>query len=531
MPRVSFAPMRKTTSLVALIMVAVTGAALAQPAGAPTERRAPPPPAPTPAPPPTPPPAFSWDSRGWQMLGEQQVSGNVDKDRITVGRYEGKFSKLTLVVLDSDLEMLEFKIVFADRTTFDPKVSQFFRENQRTRVIDLPPSENVIQRIDLKYRNLPGGGRAKVQVWGFKTGTTPPPVPPPAPAWDSRGWQMLGEQQVSGNVDKDRITVGRYEGKFSKLTLVVLDSDLEMLEFKIVFADRTTFDPKVSQFFRENQRTRVIDLPPSENVIQRIDLKYRNLPGGGRAKVQVWGFKTGTTPPPPIVWDSKGWTKLGERDVNGSVDKDRIEVGRYEGKFTKLTIVVRDSDLEMLDFAIKFGKGPEWRPANVNHYFRENQRTRVIDFPGDERVIKYIDFKYRNLPGGGRAKVEVWGQLGGGKDSKPTAFTWDQKGWTMLGERTVNGRADKDRIDVGREEGKFRRLTVVVLDSDLAMVDMEIKFGRGPTFRPDVKQDFREGSRTRVIDLPGDDRVIKWIEFKYKNLPGGGNAKVQVWAK
>lgn len=430
MTRVSFAPMRKTTSLVALFMIAVTGAALAQPAGGPLDGRKPPnkpvenaqPAQPAPPPPPAP--------------------------------------------------------------------------------------------------------------------TTPPttPAPPPAAAWDSRGWTMLGEQQVSGRVDKDSIKVGRYEGKFNKLTLVVLDSDLELLEFKIVFADRTTYDPKVSQFFRENQRTRVIDLPPSENVIQRIDLKYRNLPGGGRAKVQVWGFKTGgVTPPPPgpivVNWDSKGWTKLGERDVNGNVDKDRIEVGRYEGKFTKLTLVVRDSDLEMIDFSVKFGRGPEWRPANVNHYFRENQRTRVIDFPGDERVIKYIDFKYRNLLGGGRAKVEVWAQRGDGKDARPTNIGWDSKGWTMLGERTVNGRMDKDKIEVGREEGKFRRLTVVVLDSDLSLLDMEIKFGRGPVFKPDVRQDFREGSRTRVIDLPGDDRVIKWIEFRYKNLPGGGNAKVQVWAK
>lgn len=413
MARVSFAPMRKTISLVALFMVAVTGAALAQPAGGPNNRQPPPPPAPVRPAPPAPTPAFSWDSRGWQMLGEQQVSGNVDKDKITVGRYDGKFTKLTLVVLDSDLEMLEFKIVFTDRTTYDPKVSQFFRENQRTRVIDLPPSEPTIQRIDLKYRNLPGGGRAKVQVWGFKTGNVaPPPVRPAA-----------------------------------------------------------------------------------------------------------------------VTWDSSGWTKLGERDVNGNVDKDRIEVGRYEGKFTKLTVVVRDSDLEMLDFSIKFARGPEWRPANVNYYFRENTRTRVIDFPGDERTIKYIDFKYRNIAGGGRAKVEVWGQRDTGTTAQPT-IKWDQQGWTMLGERSVNGRrADKDRIQVARSEGKFRKLTVVVLDSDLALLGMEIKFARGPSFRPDVKQDFREGTRTRVIDLPGDDRVIKWIEFKYKNLRGGGNAKVQVWAK
>jgi hypothetical protein len=103
----------------------------------------------------------------------------------------------------------------------------------------------------------------------------------------------------------------------------------------------------------------------------------------------------------------------------------------------------------------------------------------------------------------------------------------------MLGERTVDGRrrSDRDTIEVGRAEGKFRRVTVVVLDSDLEMIDMDIKFGRGENFHPEVRQVFNEGTRTRVIDLPGDDRVIKRIEFKYKNLPGGGKARVQVWGK
>ncbi|MEO8844891.1 MAG: hypothetical protein ABI591_16620 [Kofleriaceae bacterium] len=32
----------------------------------------------------------------------------------------------------------------------------------------------------------------------------------------------------------------------------------------------------------------------------------------------------------------------------------------------------------------------------------------MIDFPGDDRSIKYIDFKYRNIPHGGHAKVQVW---------------------------------------------------------------------------------------------------------------------------
>jgi len=114
-------------------------------------------------------------------------------------------------------------------------------------------------------------------------------------------------------------------------------------------------------------------------------------------KVDTWKF------------ESKGWTKLGERTVNGKNDHDRITVGRYKGTFSKMTIVVYNSDLELTDLEVKFGKGEPWHPA-VRHLFKEGERTHVIDFPGDERILKFVDFKYGNLPGGGRAKVEVWAQ-------------------------------------------------------------------------------------------------------------------------
>jgi len=230
-------------------------------------------------------------------------------------------------------------------------------------------------------------------------------------------------------------------------------------------------------------------------------------------------------------WDSKGWIKLGEREVNGRVDHDRIEVGKADGKFTKLTLYVEKSDLELLDFEITFGNKEKWHPE-VRHTFKEGTRTRVIDLRGDERVIKSIDLKYKNLPGGGRARVEVWGwkaeSAGAGK---PAPFSWDSKGWAMLGEREVNGKVDHDRIEVGRHEGKFSKLTLVVLDSDIELLDFEVKFAKGKPWHPEVRQVFKEGSRTRVIDFPGDERTIQFIDFKYKNLPGGGRAKVQVWAK
>ena len=102
-----------------------------------------------------------------------------------------------------------------------------------------------------------------------------------------------------------------------------------------------------------------------------------------------------------------GWDKLGERVVNGGVDRDVIPVGRADGKFSQITIVVEHSSLEMFDIIVRFGDGSEFSPQ-VRHVFGENTRSRVIDLPGGRRVIRSVEFRYGNLPGGGRAQVELW---------------------------------------------------------------------------------------------------------------------------
>ncbi len=119
----------------------------------------------------------------------------------------------------------------------------------------------------------------------------------------------------------------------------------------------------------------------------------------------VIGLLSGTA---SADWDRNGWTKLGEQTVNGRVDRDTIRVGAREGKFTKLTIVVEKSELELLGFVVTFANGQKFSPA-VKHHFKENSRTRVIDLPGDERMIQKIDVTYKNVRGGGNAAIEVWG--------------------------------------------------------------------------------------------------------------------------
>jgi hypothetical protein len=280
--------------------------------------------------------------------------------------------------------------------------------------------------------------------------------------------------------------------------------------------------------------------------------------GSGGGTVVVGG---GTTPPPhrpppvvvtpppfahPVTWDKNGWELLGQASVDGKIDHDSIHVGGVEGFWDSLTLVVEDSDIELHSFVVTFANGEVW-DAKLKHFFREGQRTRLVDLPGNKgkRKIKNIDITYGNLPGGGSATVQVWGHQATGKgtdmggkppkaDEPPPTTNepaFDPTGWVLLGSQAVNGKKDHDVIKVGKKFGKFDQVTIVVSDSDIDLDDFVVTFVNGETFDPKVKHTFKEGARSRAIDVPGKDRFIKTIELKYANLPGGGKATVQVYGR
>ncbi|HUQ05262.1 MAG TPA: hypothetical protein VM261_22315 [Kofleriaceae bacterium] len=102
------------------------------------------------------------------------------------------------------------------------------------------------------------------------------------------------------------------------------------------------------------------------------------------------------------------WDKLGERWVEGRMDRDKIQVGKGDGKFVALAVVVESSSIEMYDMVVTFGDGSTWSPS-LRWVFGQGTTSRVIDLPGDARWIKKVEFRYGNLPGGGKAQVELWG--------------------------------------------------------------------------------------------------------------------------
>jgi hypothetical protein len=113
------------------------------------------------------------------------------------------------------------------------------------------------------------------------------------------------------------------------------------------------------------------------------------------------------SPPPAERGDD--WTKLGERWVDGGNDRDVISVGGRDGEFRRIMIVVENSALEMHDIDVVFGDGSKFSPR-TRHVFGPSTRSSVIDLPGTRRTIRTVAFRYGNLPGGGKAKAELWAE-------------------------------------------------------------------------------------------------------------------------
>lgn len=101
--------------------------------------------------------------------------------------------------------------------------------------------------------------------------------------------------------------------------------------------------------------------------------------------------------------------------------------------------------------------------------------------------------------------------------------------WELLGQRMVNHHAERDVILAGLQ-GTFRRIRIDVDRADLEMWDIRVHFGNGEMFSPEVRHHFRDGSWSRIIDLPGAARVITKVEFVYRTAHRGeGRAKVELW--
>jgi hypothetical protein len=104
--------------------------------------------------------------------------------------------------------------------------------------------------------------------------------------------------------------------------------------------------------------------------------------------------------------------------------------------------------------------------------------------------------------------------------------------WELLGRQEADFRNDHDRIDVGRQEGRFKQLQIRVDEGPVEIRNLVVTFNDGRTFKPNLRHRFDERSKSQVIDLPGNRRVIKSIDFDYRSTSRReGKAIVAVYGR
>ena len=113
-----------------------------------------------------------------------------------------------------------------------------------------------------------------------------------------------------------------------------------------------------------------------------------------------------------------------------------------------------------------------------------------------------------------------------------TGYARGAASWERLGARDVDFKGDRDTIEVGRSEGRFKQLQIRVKDAPIEISNMVVTFTNDQKFSPDLRHRFNEGTGSRVIDLPGERRAIRRIDFRYKSINRReGKGRVEVYAR
>jgi len=104
--------------------------------------------------------------------------------------------------------------------------------------------------------------------------------------------------------------------------------------------------------------------------------------------------------------------------------------------------------------------------------------------------------------------------------------------WELLGQRKVNFGKDRDTIIVTALEGIFTKIKIRVLYSSIEIFDLKIQFKNGESFDVAIRSTIAAGGESRIIDLPGKNRIIKNVEFIYRSRrPPSGRATVMLFGK
>jgi hypothetical protein len=102
--------------------------------------------------------------------------------------------------------------------------------------------------------------------------------------------------------------------------------------------------------------------------------------------------------------------------------------------------------------------------------------------------------------------------------------------WEVLGQKNVTDRVEHDIIPVTRAKGTYTAIKIEVQRRAVDFHRVTIHFANGDDQNVEMRASIPARGETRVIDIEGNNRIIRSIEFWYdaKTLGKGQRSTVRV---
>jgi hypothetical protein len=98
----------------------------------------------------------------------------------------------------------------------------------------------------------------------------------------------------------------------------------------------------------------------------------------------------------------------------------------------------------------------------------------------------------------------------------------------LLGSGRVNGGLDHDTIQAG-QQGTFRAIQLRVSGGAVNFLRIIVRYGNGTRSEIQVRSNIPSGGASRIIDLPGDRRILQRVDFWYSKANWATPPKVSLY--
>jgi hypothetical protein len=396
-------------------------------------------------------------------------------------------------------------------------------------------------------------------------------------------WVKIGTSEADLSRGSQVVDLKGAAGSFKGFRVNIVQGEAKIINIQVRYLNGQAHNERRLINLMRNERTRPIDQRRDERFTEGLTLCFEQGQRG-TAKFEVFGLQNakGAKAKRPAVtqalsWDAAcpagpGAAPVAQKPTTGPIaatptapipspaqpgqtlpggavlfgvqnvgfirDRDVIRVGANLGQFDRVQLRVLDNDVFVQELDVVYVDGTTQKLV-VNADIKQNTRTRWLDITGT-KFIKEINMLYRSRPAfKGQARIEVYGQIAEGWLGANGRGRQYNEGWVLLGAQTAGRflRAEEDRIEVGRNEGLFKRIRVTVKDRALVFDTLRIVYGNGEEEVIPVKTTVAANSTFGPVDLKGGNRVIREIKARYRSAivdakaVGRGAAVVEIWGQ